>query len=154
MTGMRFGRKNLGLMSQLALLLVAVLAPATMVTAASAQASDAPTSDADAPSATVPDAYAPVAGTWTGPIVWPNGSASMTVWTINPDGTFSVQTDEYTAVGSLQPVSTGYVFTYERNGEQYKGMLADQQANGRRRLVGRGDAPNGPMDLVLTHAGG
>jgi hypothetical protein len=43
-----------------------------------------------------------------------------------------------------------YAFSYERNGQTYTGTLVAQQSNGRPRLVGSGETPNGPMDITLT----
>ena len=115
----------------LALLLVAALA-----TAASAE-----------------DSYAAVAGTWVGPVAWPSGSTEITTWTINRDGTFSIQTDAYTAVGALTAKGTDYAFSYERAGQTYKGVLAGKSVDGRNRLVGRGEDPyGGPMNITLTQS--
>ena len=69
---------------------------------------------------------------------------------INPDGTFSIQTDAYTAAGSLKSRGADYAFEYERNGQTYAGTLVVQQSAGRSRLVGHGETPNGPMDITLT----
>jgi len=95
-------------------------------------------------------AYTDVAGKWTGYVTWPSGSSDETIWAINPDGTFSIQTDMYTAVGALKSRGTDYAFSYERNGQMYTGTLVPQQSSGRPRLVGRGEAPNGPMTITLT----
>lgn len=104
-----------------------------------------------APAAGAEGSFAPLVGTWVGPVAWPSGSSEITVWTIGVDGTFSVQTDEYTALGSLQPRGADYAFTYERGGQTYTGTLAAQDSNGRHRLIGRGeDAHGGPMDITLT----
>jgi len=97
-----------------------------------------------------PSSYGDIAGRWAGYVTWPNGTASETVWTINPDGTLSVQTDSYTAVGSLQAQGAGYAFSYERNGQPFTGTLTAQGAKGQMRLVGRGETPNGPMSIALT----
>lgn len=124
----QLGRVNV--ISMVALLLVAVLAPAVHAE----------------------DSYSRLVGTWSGPVVWPNGSASFTLWRINPDGTFSIQTDEYTAVGALKPIDTGYAFTYERGGEDYTGTLAGHESNGQYRLIGSGESPNGPINITLSQA--
>jgi hypothetical protein len=97
-----------------------------------------------------PGSYAGVAGNWAGYVTWPGGGSSETIWTINPDGTFSLQTDLYTAVGSLKSLGAAYAFSYERDGQTYTGTLAAQASNGRSRLVGSGEAPNGAMDITLT----
>ena len=124
------GAKTIGMVA-LALLLAAVLAPVV-----SAQGA--------------PDAYAGVAGKWAGYVTGPSGSATETIWTIKPDGTFSMQTDAYTAIGSLQARGPDYAFSYERNGATVTGALVAQQANGVSRLVGRGEAPDGPINVALT----
>ena len=97
-----------------------------------------------------PEAYAGVVGKWAGYVTGPSGSSTETIWTINPDGTFSIQTDAYTAAGSLKSRGADYAFSYERNGQTYTGTLAVRQSNGRPRLVGSGETPNGPMNLTLT----
>ena len=97
-----------------------------------------------------PEVQAGVVGKWAGYVTWPGGGSSETIWTISPDGTFSIQTDEYTAVGSLKSRGADYGFSYERNGQTYTGTLVAQQSNGRPRLVGSGRTPNGPMDITLT----
>jgi hypothetical protein len=132
---MRFAIYRTGMIGGMVLLLAAALVSAA--TAADTSAS----------------AYAPVAGQWVGQIVEPSGETDTTAWTINPDGTFSIQTDRYTAVGSLASRGTEYVFTYERNGQAYTGTLGGQESNGRRQLIGRGESPNGPIDIMLTQAG-
>lgn len=124
------GARMIGMVA-LALLLAAVLAPVV-----SAQGA--------------PDAYAGVVGKWAGYVTGPSGSATETVWTINPDGTFSVQTDAYTAIGSLQARGPDYAFSYERNGATVTGALVAQQSNGLSRLVGRGETPDGPINVTLT----
>ena len=104
-----------------------------------------------APAAGAGGSFAPLVGTWVGPVAWPSGSSEIAVWTIGADGTFSIQTDEYTAIGSLKPRGTDYAFTYEREGKTYAGTLAAQDVNGQHRLVGRGeDAYGGPMNITLT----
>jgi len=110
---------------RLALLLGAMLAPV-----------------ASAQSASV--GQAGVVGKWAGYVTWPSGVSSETQWTINPDGTFSIQTDRYTAVGSLTSRGADYAFSYERNGQTYTGTLAAQQSSGRPQLVGRGERRTAP----------
>ena len=124
------GARTIGMVA-LALLLVATLAPVV-----SAQGA--------------PDGYAGVVGKWSGYVTGPSGSSTQAVWTINPDGTFSIQTDAYTAVGTLQGSGANYAFSYERNGATVTGALVAQQSNGRSRLVGRGEAPDGPINVTLT----
>ena len=124
------GAKIVGMVA-LALLLGAMLAP--VVSAQSASVGPAG-----------------VVGKWAGDVTWPGGTSSETQWTINPDGTFSIQTDRYTAVGSLTSRGADYAFSYERNGQTYTGTLVAQQSNGRPQLAGRGETPNGPMDITLT----
>jgi len=97
-----------------------------------------------------PAAYTAVVGKWTGYVRGPAGESAETIWTINPDRTFSVQNDRYTAIGSLKPRGADYTFSYEWNSQTVTGTLAAQQSNGRSRLVGRGEMPNGPMDIALT----
>ena len=102
-----------------------------------------------APPASAQEAYAAVAGKWAGLVVGPSGSSYDTVWRINPDGTFSMEADIYTAVGSLTARGPDYSFTYERDGQTFTGTLASQQANGKSALIGRGEGPNGPLDITL-----
>ena len=127
----RFGGARVAGMVALALLLGAMLAPVVSAQSASV-------------------GQAGVVGKWAGYVTWPGGMSSETVWTFNPDGTFSIQTDRYTAVGSLTSRGSDYAFSYERNGQTYTGTLVAQQSNGRPQLVGRGETPNGPMDITLT----
>ena len=124
------GSRMIGMVA-LALLLAATLAPVV-----SAQGA--------------PAAYAGVVGKWAGYVTGPSGSATETVWTINPDGTFSVQTDAYTAIGSLQARGPDYAFSYERNGATVTGALMARASNGRSQLVGRGETPDGPINVTLT----
>ena len=124
------GAKVVGMVA-VALLLGAMLAPVVSAQSASV-------------------GQAGVVGKWAGYVTWPGGVSSETVWTFNPDGTFSIQTDRYTAVGSLTSRGADYAFSYERNGQTYTGTLMAQQSNGRPQLTGRGETPNGPMDIALT----
>jgi len=55
------------------------------------------TSSVAAAQAAAPSAYADIVGRWAGYVTWPGGTSSEPVWTFNPDGTFSIQTDSYTA---------------------------------------------------------
>ena len=118
-------------MVALALLLGAMLAPVVSAQSASV-------------------GQAGLVGKWAGYVTWPSGMSSETVWTINPDGTFFIELDRYTAVGSLTSRGADYAFSYERNGQTYTGTLVAQPSNGRPRLVGSGETPNGPMDITLT----
>ena len=123
------GAKIVG-MVPLALLLGAMLAPVVSAQSAPNQAG--------------------VVGKWAGYVTGTSGASTEAIWTINPDGTFSIQTDRYTAVGSLTSRGADYAFSYERNGQTYTGTLVAQQSNGRPQLAGRGETPNGPMDITLT----
>jgi len=100
--------------------------------------------------AAAPSAYGDIVGRWTGFVTWPGGSSSDTVWTFNPDGTFQIQTDSYTANGAMKPHGAGYAFEYERNGQTFTGTLSTQGSKGQMRLVGTGDTPTGPMNIALT----
>jgi hypothetical protein len=100
--------------------------------------------------AAAPSPYADIAGRWAGYVTWPNGTSSETVWTFNPDGTFSIQTDSYTANGALKAQGTGYAFSYERNGEIFKGTFATRGPKGQMKLVGSGETPTGPMNIALS----
>jgi len=95
-------------------------------------------------------AYAQIAGNWAGYVTGTSGSSTQTIWRINPDGTFSVQTEGYTAAGSLATRGAVYTFAYEHDGQTYGGTLADRGSNGVARLVGSGEGPNGPLDITLT----
>jgi opacity protein-like surface antigen len=119
MRRMRFAVDGAGVIGGLVLLLVAAVAPA-------ATADDA----AAGP-------YAPLTGQWAGQVVGPSGSTSTTVWTINPDETFSMQTDQYTAVGSLQSLGAEFAFTYERNGQAYTAGMSQTYSTGRSRTIAR-----------------
>jgi len=127
----RFDGAKVAGMVALALLLGAMLAPVVSAQSASV-------------------GQAGVVGKWAGYVTWPSGASSETQWTINPDGTFSIELDRYTAVGSLTSRGSDYAFEYERNGQTYAGTLVVQQSAGRSRLVGHGETPNGPMDITLT----
>ena len=97
-----------------------------------------------------PSAYTDIVGRWAGYVTWPNGTSTETVWTFNPDGTFSLQMDAYTANGAVKSQGAGYAFSYERNGQTFAGTLAAQGPKGQMKLVGSGEAPNGPMNIALS----
>ena len=130
MKGAWFSGKVVGMMA-LALLLGAVLVPVV---------------SAQSPSG----AYAGIAGQWAGYETGPSGASTETVWRINQDGRFSVETDRYTGVGSLTPRGPDYAFAWERNGQTYTGTLTDRTSNGVAHLIGSGEGPNGPLDITLT----
>jgi len=107
-----------------------------------------------APLASAQDSFAPVAGQWRGEIIWPSGTSSDAVWTIAPDGRFSVETGLYTASGTLQPTRTGYTYTYEHEGQSYTGTLTGSRSHGHPRLLGQGEdaSAGGPMNIRLMRA--
>src|SRR5262245_7296058 len=107
-----------------------------------------------APLARAQDSFAPVAGQWKGEIIWPSGTSSDAVWTIAPDGRFSVETSVYTAIGTLLPTATGYTYTYEHEGQSFTGTLTSGRSHGHPRLLGQGEdaTGGGPMTIRLMRA--
>lgn len=80
------------------------------------------------------DDFSPVAGKWTGPVAWADGSTGTAQWIIDADGRTTMPTDTVTLNGQLQKQGDRYTFVIERSGQACRGTMVRQERGNQIRL--------------------